>query len=88
MGSAKYGRGLARELVSAVNCGIIGEPFTVDDERRLIQMNGWDVPETMIYPVLYGGASNSHSSMHKKYFFELGNGQFMLRDEFRSPKWR
>lgn len=88
MGKAKYGRGLAREIVAAVNLGLIHEPFTVEDERRLIAMNGWPVPDTMIYPILEGGASDSHSPTHKKYFVRVSPGQFRLRDEYRSSKWR
>lgn len=88
MGRAKYGRGLAREIVSAVNSGVMQHPFTVEDVQRLVATNKWDVPETMLYPVLHGGSSDSHSPTHKKYFVNLGNGQFMLRDDFVSPRWR
>ena len=35
---AKYGRGLNREIVSAVNAGIIKEPFSTKDIRKLIKL--------------------------------------------------
>jgi hypothetical protein len=35
---AKYGRGLNREVVAAVNAGLITEPFSTKDIRKLIQI--------------------------------------------------
>lgn len=33
---AKYGRGLNREIVAAVNVGLIDEPFSTIEIRKLI----------------------------------------------------
>jgi len=38
----KYGRGLNRELVSAINAGEIKEPFSTKDVRKLIALKKWD----------------------------------------------
>ena len=37
----KYGRGLNREIVAAVNSGMIQEPFSIKDVRKLIKAKNW-----------------------------------------------
>ena len=87
---AKYGRGLNRELVAAVNNGIVTEPFTVADVRKVIRQNGWkpEPPENYVLVALPNGASEDHSHTFKKYFRSLGDGRYILRPEFKGPKWR
>ena len=69
----KYGRGLNRELVAAVNSGIVSEPFTVSDVRRVIREKGWkpEPPEEYVVVALSNGASEEHSHTYKKYFSSL-----------------
>ena len=42
----KYGRGLNREVVSAVNRGIIKAPITIDDVKCFVKSNNWSVPDS------------------------------------------
>ena len=59
----KYGRGLNREVVAAVNGGFIAEPFTVKEVRWLIKEKGWkpEPPEEYVVVALANGASDNHS---------------------------
>ena len=86
---AKYGRGLNREIVAAVNSGLISEPFSTDDIRRLVNIKRWNPEPTdnHINVTLANGASDSHSVTYKKYFTSIGNGQYKLRTQFRSNDW-
>ncbi len=86
---AKYGRGLNRELVSAVNRGKISEPFTVKDVRKLIRRRGW-VPgptDNHINVTLANAASQDHSLTYKKYFVSLRNGKYKLKNQYRGEEW-
>jgi hypothetical protein len=85
----KYGRGLNRELVSAVNAGEIKEPFGTEDVRQLIALKKWDPPPTEAYinVTLSNASSEEHSLTYKKYFNALGGGQYRLRDEYRGSEW-
>ena len=87
---AKYGRGLNRELVAAVNSGIVLEPFTVSDVRKVIREKGWkpEPPDEYVVVALSNGASEEHSLSYKKYFRSLGDGQYMLRPEFKGERWK
>jgi hypothetical protein len=85
----KYGRGLNRELVAAVNTGLVSEPFSVKDVRKLIKTKGWlpDPPEEYVTVALANGASDRHSATYKKYFFSIGDGLYRLRPEYKGSKW-
>ena len=65
----KYGRGLNREVVAAVNEGFISEPFSVREVRSLVKRKGWtpEPPEEYIVVTLANGASESHSPTYKKH---------------------
>jgi hypothetical protein len=62
----KYGRGLNREIVGAVNRGIIKEPFSVSDVRLYIEQRNWNVPENYIIVCLANASSEEHSLTYKK----------------------
>ena len=85
----KYGRGLKRELVAAVNAGIIKEPFSILDIEELISIKNWNPPPTSSYVniTLSNAASEEHSSTYKKYFIALGGGNYKLRDTYRDSEW-
>ena len=85
----KYGRGLNRELVAAINKGLISEPFSVKDVRKLIEHKGWlpEPPEQYVTVALANGASDYHSTTYGKYFFSLGDGMYELRPEYRGSQW-
>ena len=84
---AKYGRGLNREIVGAVNEVIIDEPFSVADIRHFAQKNGWNIPENYLIDSLAKASSQEHRFTYKKYFQSLGNGQYQLVDEYRGFEW-
>jgi hypothetical protein len=85
----KYGRGLNREVVAAVNLGHISEPFSVKQVRWLIKEKGWgaQIPETYIVVSLANGTSDDHSSTYKKYFLSAGDGLYRLRPQYKGQKW-
>lgn len=86
---AKYGRGLNRELVGAVNAGEIKERFSIADVKKLIALRKWDPPPTQshINVTLSNASSEYHSLTYKKYFIALGDGEYKLRDEYRGSEW-
>ena len=85
----RYGRGLNREVVAAVNCGFVSEPFSTKDVRKLIEHKGWKPkpPETYVKVTLSGGASDKHSIIYKKYFVSVGDGLYKLRPKYRGSEW-
>jgi hypothetical protein len=85
----KYGRGLNREVVAAVNRGSITEPFSVREVRRMIKKKGWKPKPSEKYVVvaLANGASDNHSHTYKKYFLSVGEGLYKLRSEYKGSKW-
>ena len=78
-----YGRGLNREIVSAVNQGIIQEPFSVAQVKLFAKSKGWEVPDTYLNVCLANAASDSHSTTYKKYFFSLGSGKYEIKQEYK-----
>jgi hypothetical protein len=85
---AKYGRGLNREIVGAVNNGVISEPFGIPEIRQFTTSRGWDVPETYVNVTLANASSEEHSITYKKYFYATGNGAYRLRPDYRGPEWK
>ena len=85
----KYGRGLNREIVSAVNSGIIREPFTVKDVKRLIRSKDWspEPKDNYINVTLANAASDKHSVTYKKYFVSLGKGYYRVKNSYRGKEW-
>jgi hypothetical protein len=85
----KYGRGLNREVVAAVNEGFIAEPFAVKNVRWLIKEKGWrpEPPEQYVVVSLANGASDDHSPTYKKYFLSAGDGLYKLRNEYKGHDW-
>ena len=86
---AKYGRGLNRELVAAVNTGKIKEPFSIVDVKKLISLKNWKPSPTKSYinVALANASSQDHSFTYKKYFISLGNGKYKLCDTYRGQEW-
>jgi hypothetical protein len=80
----KYGRGLNREIVAAVNNGYISEPFSVKQVRWLIKEKVWHPEQTEQYIVvtLVNGANDNHSPTYKKYFFSIGDGLYKVRSQY------
>lgn len=85
---AKYGRGLNREILAAVNSGLITEPFSTEDVRRFVEGRWWHVPETFHSVCLANGSNHEHSVTYKKYFVSLGDGQYQIDASYRGHNWR
>ena len=79
----KYGRGLNREIVAAVNRGDIVEPFGVREIMSYAAGRGWDPPESYTRSTLANASSDVHSQTYKKYFHALGEGRYEVRPEYR-----
>ena len=85
----KYGRGLNREIVAAVNKGEISEPFSIKDVKKLVKRKGWNPgpTENHINVTLANAASDDHSLTYRKYFMSTGKGKYRLRRTFRGEEW-
>jgi len=83
----KYGRGLNREIVGAVNKGEIVEPITVRKVKKYVDKHNWDIPETYINVCLANATSLDHSKTYKKYFISMGNGKYELASNYRGKNW-
>lgn len=84
----KFGRGLNREVVAAVNRGEIEEPFSVQAVRDLVARRGWPVRENHLLVTLANAASDEHSPTYRKYFVASRRGHYRLRDAYRGADWR
>jgi hypothetical protein len=82
---AKYGRGLNREIVAAVNAGLIKEPFSTKDIRNLIKIKNWkpEPSENHINVTLANATSAKHSYSYKKYFLAFGGGQYRVKPQYK-----
>ena len=83
----KYGRGLNREILGAVNLGLLSEPFGVSDIKHFANKRGWNVPETYLNVSLANGTSGKHSLTYRKYFVSVGNGRYKLGPSFKGGAW-
>ena len=85
----KYGRGLNREIVAAVNKCQIAEPFSIADVKKKKKMKGWDPSPTDNYinVTLANATSEDHSHTYKKYFRSAGKGKYKLRRKYRGEEW-
>ncbi|MBS4171827.1 hypothetical protein [Bacillus sp. FJAT-49736] len=83
----KYGRGLNREIVGAVNGQVINEPFAITDIRNFASTKSWNIPDNYINACLTNGASLTHSLTYKKYFISLGDGKYKVDSQFRGVHW-
>jgi hypothetical protein len=85
---AKYGRGLNREIVAAVNAGEIKEPFGIPEVKMLVSKRKWAIAETNINVTLANGSNDEHSPTNKKYFDYIDRGLYKLKDEYRGINWK
>lgn len=83
----KFGRGLNREIVGAVNRGELNEPLTTQAVREFALKSGWAVRETHLRVTLANAASTGHSPTYRKYFRAVGRGKYWVRPEFRGAEW-
>ncbi len=83
----RYGRGLNREIVGAVNKGEIEEPITVQKVKKYAKTRNWNVPETYVNVCLANATSLDHSKTYKKYFISVGVGEYKLKPDYRGKNW-
>lgn len=84
---AKFGRGLNREILAAVNRGELLEPLSVQSVKELVSRRGWKVSPNMVNVTLANAASDEHSPTFAKYFEAQGAGRYRVRDEYRGQNW-
>lgn len=84
----KYGRGLNREIVAAVNQRITKEPFSIADVKDLANQNGWNIPNNYVNCCLANGSSLKHSLTYKKYFISLGDGMYQVDIIYKGNQWK
>ena len=84
----KYGRGLNRELVAAVNCGLVSEPFDISSLERFVKQKGWSVPKTYLNVALSNATSVTHSLTYGKYFRCISEGKYELLPFCRGSGWK
>ncbi|MBE7414134.1 MAG: hypothetical protein HS130_02415 [Deltaproteobacteria bacterium] len=82
----KYGRGLGREIVGAVNRGDLKEPFNVALVRAFAKSKNWEVPENYLLVCLANASNESHSLNFKKYFESIGDGLYRIREEYKGSE--
>ena len=72
-----------------MNAGLITEPFSTKDIRKLIKVKEWqpEPTENHINVTLANGASDNHSITYKKYFISVGDGQYKLRNQYKGNDW-
>lgn len=86
---SKYGRGLNREIVAAINSGIIQEPFSVAQVMKLIKIKQW-IPQPSLLDInvnLSNASSKVQSPTDEKYFRSLDRGLYMLNPEYKGEEW-
>lgn len=84
---SKFGRGLNRKIVGAVNRGELPEPLTTAAVLEFALRHGWAVRETHLRVTLANAASSDHSPTYRKYFEAVSRGRYRVRQEFRGTEW-
>lgn len=80
----KYGEGLAKEIVKAVNNGEINEPLTKEKVEKLCDLKNYDYTDNMIGVILSNSEIDAiHSPTFKKYFKKMGRGKYVVLPEYR-----
>lgn len=75
---AKYGKGLNKEIYLSVKSGEITEPFGISEVKELVNIKGWNVPDSYINVCLANAASENHSPTYRKYFESVGDGKYII----------
>jgi hypothetical protein len=45
---AKYGKGMANEILEGIDKGFISEPITKEDVKKFMNKMGWSLPDIYI----------------------------------------
>lgn len=81
---AKYGEGLAKEIVKAINNGEITEPLTRKKVEELCMLKNYDYPKNMKNVILSNSEIDAkHSDTFKRYFKRIDKGEYVLLPQYR-----
>lgn len=80
---SKYGEGLAREIIKAVNRGDIIEPITYKKIEQFCSNNGLAATENQMRVILSNGTENKHSPTYTKYFERTRRGEYRILSKYR-----
>ncbi len=82
---AKHGKGLAKEIVKAVNNGEIKEPLTREKIVKFCKMKNYDCSENMLNVILSNSEIDAaHSLTVKRYFKRIDSGKYVVLPEHRN----
>jgi len=80
---AKYGKGLAREVVDAVLSGELKEPLTRQIIKKFCENRGWSVSKKYTNVLLADSTSEKHSLTYVKYFERVGENEYIVKTAFK-----
>ena len=81
---SKYGEGLAKEIVKAVNNGEIQEPLTRKKVKELCKKKDYKCTQNMLNVILSNSEINAnHSPTFIKYFKKINRGEYVILPEYR-----
>jgi hypothetical protein len=76
---AKYGKGMANEILEGIDKGYLSEPITKEDVKKFMNSKGWFPPDTYINVFLANSSNLNHSKSYRKLFDALGEGKYILK---------
>lgn len=81
---SKYGEGLAKEIVKAVNNGEIQEPLTQEKVKELCKAKNYKCTQNMLNVILPNSEIDAkHSPTFIKYFKRINRGEYVILPEYR-----
>jgi len=79
---AKYGKGLNKEIVDAINRGEIQNPFGIQDVILFTKNRGWNISLRHIGASLSNGCGRDCNGSRIKYFERFYHGAYRLDPKF------
>lgn len=81
---AKYGEGLAKEIVKAVNDGEMKEPITIEKIKKLCNDKWGTFEIRTVYSQLRNSSLNkNYNSKNTSYFLQVNRGKYILLEKYR-----
>ncbi|MBS6025745.1 MAG: HNH endonuclease [Paeniclostridium sordellii] len=81
---AKYGEGLAKEIVKAVNNGEMKEPITIEKIKKLCNDKWGTFEIRTVYSQLRNSSLNkNYNSNNTSYFLQVNRGKYILLEKYR-----
>lgn len=79
---AKYGKGLNKEIVDAINKGEIQKSFGIQDVIVFTKKRGWNISLRHIGASLSNGCGRDYNGALIKYFEHFYHGAYRLDPRF------